>query len=344
MPGAARACRRGCCAAAAAPRGRARRCSAATGAAIARATGGGEQGAVAPVGNGVAAIDPRGERDRAFIETATAPSNVAVGEGAVWVLNTETGPSRASTRRRRPSRDGSSRPASERHRGRRGGLWVGLGGGESANYTLRVARIDPRTSKVTHTVKLPDRTGNGAIATFNEGHSDIAVGAGAVWTHNPDHTLSRLDPKTGKLVATIDVETDGIAADAHAVWVVNGPVVTRIDPRTNRVAQRFRLATEDTQQVAAVASRNRWATRFVRGSILLTSAPLTTHTASAGGDPSCLDVDRRLPAARSWDRAARAFCRGCAPRPRGAGGDVVWPQLNVASASLPPVRHLLLHG
>jgi len=45
-------------------------------------TSGGENAPTAPIGNGVAAIDPRGDRVASFIESGTAPSNVAVGEGA----------------------------------------------------------------------------------------------------------------------------------------------------------------------------------------------------------------------------------------------------------------------
>ena len=41
---------------------------------------------VAP-GNAVAAIDPSGRRIDTYTEVGTTPSNVAVGEGAVWVLN-----------------------------------------------------------------------------------------------------------------------------------------------------------------------------------------------------------------------------------------------------------------
>jgi hypothetical protein len=72
------------------------------------------------------------------------------------------------------------------------------------------------------TVKLPDRTGTLALATFNWGHPHIVVAAGAVWARNPDHTVSRIDPKTGRLVATIDIEADSIAADDDGVWAVNG--------------------------------------------------------------------------------------------------------------------------
>ena len=136
-----------------------------------------------------------------------------------------------------------------------GALWLGNGGGESGNYTVSISRIDPRTSAVTNTVKLPDRTGNAAIATFNWGRPDIVVGAGAVWALNPDHTVSRIDPETGRLVATIDVEAGSIAADDEGVWVASGSAVTRIDPRTNRVGRTIRLAVEDASGIAVGAGK-----------------------------------------------------------------------------------------
>jgi branched-chain amino acid transport system substrate-binding protein len=104
-------------------------------------------------------------------------------------------------------------------------------------------------------VKLPDRTGTLALATFNWGHPHIVVAAGAVWARNPDHTVSRIDPKTGRLVATIDIEADSIAADDDGVWVVNGTAVTRIDPGTNRVGRTIRLASQDTSGIAVGAGK-----------------------------------------------------------------------------------------
>jgi streptogramin lyase len=44
---------------------------------------------VKALGSGVAAIDPGTGRLASLTETETAPSNVAVGEGAIWALSTE---------------------------------------------------------------------------------------------------------------------------------------------------------------------------------------------------------------------------------------------------------------
>ena len=55
-----------------------------------------------PAGSGLAAIDPERGRVSAFTEATTAPSNLAVGEGAVWVLDSEAETVAGSIPRRRP--------------------------------------------------------------------------------------------------------------------------------------------------------------------------------------------------------------------------------------------------
>jgi len=71
------------------------------------------------------------------------------------------------------------------------------------------------------------------------------VGEGAVWTLNQgDGSISRIDPKTNKVVATIDAGIPGdggeIAAGEGSVWAtVFGFPITRIDPATNKVVQQF---------------------------------------------------------------------------------------------------------
>jgi DNA-binding beta-propeller fold protein YncE len=72
----------------------------------------------------------------------------------------------------------------------------------------------------------------------------LAVGEGAVWTLNADGTVTRVNPDTNKVVATIQVGGDtakgDIDAGAGSVWVsLPGTPIVRIDPRTDRAAQRF---------------------------------------------------------------------------------------------------------
>jgi ABC-type branched-subunit amino acid transport system substrate-binding protein len=207
--------------------------------------------ALGAVGNGVATIGGASGKVTALIESRKAPSNVAVGEGAVWVLNTDT---RVVTRidpKTKHVTDTFEAPGTPTDiAAGAGALWIGLGGGPDANYTFRVARVDPETHKVTHTANLPDKTGEAALAVFNWGRTDIVVGAGAVWAVNPDRTLSRLDPASGRREAVIDVDVGALGADAREVWFLHGNRAVRIDPLTNEPAQRIAIGSPDPSAIA----------------------------------------------------------------------------------------------
>lgn len=134
-------------------------------------------------------------------------------------------------------------------------------------------RVDPDTNTVVADVTLP-AAGNGiavsgdaiwivstrgAQATRVNGYSNvveeivkvgpapiaIASGEGSVWTLNGgDGTVSRIDPKTAKVTETIKAGVTAvsgtIAAGEGSVWIsAPGIPLSRIDPRTNRLAQQF---------------------------------------------------------------------------------------------------------
>ena len=239
---------------------------AATGAAaIVALTTGDEDGDLAPAGNGVAAIDPGSGKLESFTTAATAPSNIAVGQGAVWVLNTQDETvsridpkTKAVTKRYKTIGVPTDLAVGE------GALWVGNGGGRDANFTVSVSRLDPKTSAITHTVKLPDPTDSAFVATFNWGFPGIAVGAGAVWATNPGGTISRIDPESGRLVTTVDAHAGSIAAGDEGVWFLGGPGVKRIDPRTNRVAETIPIGSQSPAGIALGAG-SVWATAEEEG-------------------------------------------------------------------------------
>src|SRR5262249_25280579 len=98
----------------------------------------------APEGDGVAQIQPSSARIAAYVKTAEAPSNVAVGDGAVWFLADDARTvaridpkSHAVTKRIR-----SPGAATDLTVGA-GAVWVGTGGGAGGNWTDTVHRIDP---------------------------------------------------------------------------------------------------------------------------------------------------------------------------------------------------------
>ena len=76
----------------------------------------------------------------------------------------------------------------------------------------------------------------------------VAYGHGALWSVSATGELTRLDPVTGKEVATLGlgIEPAGLAVGEGSVWVTGSrsPVLLRIDPTVNEVVDRFLLPME----------------------------------------------------------------------------------------------------
>lgn len=72
----------------------------------------------------------------------------------------------------------------------------------------------------------------------------LVYGGGSVWTANKDDgTVSRIDPRTNRVVATIKIggQPWGLAFGAGSIWVGNYAEgrVTRIEPASNRIVSRI---------------------------------------------------------------------------------------------------------
>ena len=214
----------------------------------------------APTGNGVLAVGAQGG-DTSLTEFRTAPSNVAVGAGAVWVLNTED---------ERISRiDPRTKEVTARYRTRgvpsdiaagEGAVWVGNGRG----YPRSLSRMDPDTGAITRTVRLSNRTAGSFMSEFNWGFANIAVGAGGVWARNPDNTVSRIDPGTGRLIERIDLDVDSLAAGEEGVWFLIKQTVVEFNPRTGRLGQRIRIGSP-APTALAVGAGSIWVTAEQEG-------------------------------------------------------------------------------
>jgi ABC-type branched-subunit amino acid transport system substrate-binding protein/predicted Ser/Thr protein kinase len=200
---------------------------------------GGDDTGAEPLGNGVAAIDPADGDVTSFTESRTPPGNVAVGEGAVWILNNEERTvSRVDPETKDVSETFDTPGVPSELAAGKGAVWIGnAGGGDFSNATVSVSRLDPDSGRVTRTVQLRGDEGVYPVA----GAPRIAMGAGAVWAANPDGSVSRIDPESGRLVATIEAPSGAwtIAAGEEGVWFLaiedDPPAVHRIDPRTNHV-------------------------------------------------------------------------------------------------------------
>jgi streptogramin lyase len=93
---------------------------------------------------------------------------------------------------------------------------------------------------------------------------ESAVGFGAVWSPSfDDGTVTRIDPATGQVVATIEISPFGgegvrdIAVGAELLWVITPrqDVLVGIDPATNTIAREVPLATGLHCEIRAIAGR-----------------------------------------------------------------------------------------
>ncbi|HEX6026628.1 MAG TPA: protein kinase [Solirubrobacter sp.] len=209
-----------------------------------------------PVETGVAAIGGDGAL-RGFTDTPTAPSNAAVGEGAIWVLSSETDTiSRLDPRTRKiVSTIAVPGVPSDIATGA-GAVWVGMTGGrQEVNTTGSISKIDPATGKVVRTVRLPGKGNSWASV----GYPGIAVGDGFVWAINPKGAISRIDPRSVRVVGEVDTFTRRLAAGKEGVWFVDGNAVRRVDPRTSRPGQRIPSGSSQLEAIA-VGAGSIWAT------------------------------------------------------------------------------------
>jgi YVTN family beta-propeller protein len=177
----------------------------------------------------IARVDLKEQQVKATSKVAVSGGDgrIASGAGSVWAVTDRKGvlsridPDTGSAVAEVFVADGAISVE-----GTKDALWV------TSQDAGRLTRVNPYNTEVEEIVPVGPRPGR------------AAVGEGGVWVLNGDGTVSRVDPKTNKVAATITVggETAGgdIAAGAGSVWVsLPGAPIVRIDPRTNRAVQRF---------------------------------------------------------------------------------------------------------
>ena len=214
------------------------------------------------------------------------PTDLAAGEGAVWVAaapRTE----RSVTARRVDARFNTVGPPIrvKSLRGTGGSSSLVLANGDLwvAPSFGRLRRVDPQTRRVEASIATRHTpsavaAGEGAIwiadyeaavvtrveprsGALREiqvpgGPGDIAIGAGAAWVSLPDDDeLARIDPADGAVRDTIEVgrRPAGVAVGAGAVWVANSGdgTVSRLDPKTARVTDTIEVGAGPQDVVVA---------------------------------------------------------------------------------------------
>ena len=134
-----------------------------------------------------------------------------------------------------------------------------------------LARIDPKTNTLA-----------GRALPIARKPVDVAEASGAVWiADEADDTLVRFDPRTGTVVARIQVGAGParVAIAVGTVWVANlgDRTLTRVDPRTNRVVGAPLSLGKEIQDIA-IAYGTLWV-----ASADATVTPLDPHTGKTVG-------------------------------------------------------------
>ena len=182
-------------------------------------------------------IDPRTGKVLATIPlpglSLIEESSLGAGEGSVWAVSSRADQFNDKTLVRI---DPATNTVADQFLVPSGvvGARAGLGGVWLTDTIERaLLRIDPRSGQTIASVKT------GAEARFFD------VGEESIWMHNVDGTVSRVDPASNKVIATIQVDEGNvnggdIQVGGGYVWArVSSALVSQIDPRTNTVVARY---------------------------------------------------------------------------------------------------------
>jgi branched-chain amino acid transport system substrate-binding protein len=203
-------------------------------------------------------IDPDANKSVAEVAVGSNPTALAVGQGAVWALNADDQTiSRIDTKTRAQKAFSIGTTPTDLAVGE-GAVWIGNGevdptSGNPGPVLSSVSRVDPDTFGVLGKSTLPAKAiGHGGIPG-----DSLVVGEGAIWAINPDLTISRLDPRSGNVVARVPTLVQEIAAGPDGVlWGLKPPQeagLVRVSPRSNAVTATIRIPSDGLNDIAVGA-------------------------------------------------------------------------------------------
>jgi virginiamycin B lyase len=186
---------------------------------------------------GLVRIDPTTNRARGFSRVPVSSAvgdagSIGAGAGGIWVVIDGSTCSacllaKVNPRTLRVEHRVSVHPYAAAVRVGYGAVWV-------TNPTANlVQKVDPRRNKVVRTIRVA------GSPRF------LAVGEGGVWTLNQlDGSITHIDPASGAVQATIQAAIKGEGGDMTTgggwVWARGARhLLTRIDPRTNKISARY---------------------------------------------------------------------------------------------------------
>ncbi|MBK5254644.1 MAG: hypothetical protein JJE39_01280 [Vicinamibacteria bacterium] len=167
--------------------------------------------------------------DSIATDVSSDATSIATGIGSIWILTDGAGtlaridPLAGVTVAEMYTPPGATSVAFGE-----GGVWV------ASPARNLVTRLNPYNNLIVESIAVPN------------GPSEVAAGEGSVWSWNRgDGSVSRIDPQTNAVITTIALDAKGgvagrIAVGEGSLWVATpDTALTRIDIRTNRVAQIF---------------------------------------------------------------------------------------------------------
>jgi YVTN family beta-propeller protein len=115
-----------------------------------------------------------------------------------------------------------------------------------------------------------------------QGPGDVAAEGGFVWVLNHgDSTVSKIDPRTNKVVATITLPPPigHLAVSPGAVWVasINGNDIRKIDPQTDKVVAT--IPSTDGPAAMSYGAGSLWVCGWIDGAVVRLN-PATNQTMS----------------------------------------------------------------
>jgi YVTN family beta-propeller protein len=177
-----------------------------------------------------------------------------------------------------------------------GGVW--LAGVSPPGDATEVVRLStgPAPGGIVNKVAIP------APAPLDAAHARfdltaVAVSAGAVWVLGDalDRRLWRVDPRTGRIVATIKLPFApfGIAAGPGGVWVTAqlGDTVSRVDPATDRITRTIQVGRGASS--VALGAGAVWVANAIDGTVsrIDPATERVVATIAVGSSPSGIAVD-----------------------------------------------------
>jgi DNA-binding SARP family transcriptional activator len=187
--------------------------------------------------NSIAAVDPASGAVRLALPLMGRPTAVAAAGSMLWATTVDSASLTeidARTRRITRAVPLSMTPASVAvdH----GVVWV-LDGRRDALVAVKKGYGELSAAISLRRGHRPARRSSDAMS--------VAVGMGSLWVTDGSSTLTRVDPGTRRVKAIpVGRSLRDVAVGAGAVWAISArtPSVMRVDPRTNAITDRVRIA------------------------------------------------------------------------------------------------------